>query len=80
MANSGDKERYLKLECTADEGDDTVVVDAIEFFRSYQDYLGDTNAYTVSYTGGTAAAEPIVVMSEVLPPPTHIALEVTFQA
>jgi hypothetical protein len=72
--------RFLKLEVTADESDDTLTVDAIEFFRTKQDYVADTNAYTVPFSGGTAAAEPIVALGSVLPPPTHIALESTFQA
>lgn len=72
--------RFLKIEVTADESDDTLVVSAIEFFRTRQDYEADTNAYTVTYSGGTAAAEPIVALASVLPPPTHIAIESTFQA
>jgi hypothetical protein len=72
--------RYLKLEVTCDESADTIVIDAMEFFRNGQDYLLDANAYTVPFSGGTAAAEPVALLGSVIPPFTHIALESTFQA
>ena len=72
--------RYLKIEATADEGDDTLEVTAMEFFRSWQDYNADENAYTVPYSGGAAAAEVVVVLGSVIPPPSHIAIEATFQS
>lgn len=72
--------RYLKIEVTADESDDTLLVTAVEYFRTKQDYVADTNAYTVPCGTHTAAAEPVITFGTVLPPPTHIAIESTFQA
>lgn len=74
------QDRILKLEVTCDESADTVVVDVVEFYRSGQDYDGNTNAYTVPFSGGAAAAEPVLALGSVLPPPTHIAIESTFVA
>jgi hypothetical protein len=73
-------DRVLKFEITADEGDNTLAITVVEFFRTGHDYEGDTNAYTVPFSGGAAAAEAVVVLGSVIPPPTHIAFEATFQA
>ena len=72
--------RWLKLEITCDEGDDTTVIDVVEYFRTGVDYEQDTNALLLAGTASAASAEATYEFDQVIPPATHLALEATFQA
>lgn len=73
-------DRILTLAVTADESDDSLLVTAVTYYRTRQDYT-EGNGFSLTYTAGSASASAHEVeMGELLPPPTHIILIPTFQA
>lgn len=72
-------ERILEILVTADEGDDSLVVTGVRYYRN-RGQLDDSNPKVLAATPGAAGANTEVEMGEVPPPPTHIRLVSTFQA
>lgn len=69
-------DRLLKLTFAADDSAETVVVSAVEYFRTRDD-----TAYALKFTQtspNTTGTE--IVLGELLPPPTHIQLAFTVVA
>jgi hypothetical protein len=77
MAKAHD--RILKIEVTADESDDTLDVTAVEYFRDRGKYDAD-EAFSAVYSDDGPLGTVEITFGEVLPPPTHIVIESTFQA
>jgi hypothetical protein len=71
--------RILELVVTADEGDDTLQVTAINFARGRQRFAA-SDTISVPYSGGAAAANCEVELGGVFPAPSVIRLTSTFQA
>lgn len=72
-------ERILAIAITCDEGDDTVVSTAVTYYRTRAD-LDASDGKSLTFTAGSAAANHELELGQLLPPPTHIRLESTFQA
>ena len=72
-------QRILELTLTADESDDTVAVTAVKYYRSRQSYDAG-NGFAVEFEGGAAGDPCEVQLGEVIPPPSVIVLNATFQA
>lgn len=72
-------QRILELTLTADEGDDTVAVTAVKFYRNRQSYDAG-QGFVVDFEGGAAGDTCEVQLAEVIPPPSVIVLNATFQA
>lgn len=74
--------RILRINVTCDESDDSIRVDSVTFYRSGADYVAATNGYSVGFSGGAfvAAGTTEFAFDQVLPPPSHIAINPTFQA
>jgi len=72
-------DRLLALEITCDEGDDSVEVTAVNYYRNRAHYA-DSDGEAIAFTAGTAAGTHEIEFGQLLPPPTHIILVSTFQA
>jgi len=73
------QDRILELVITADESDDSVLVTAVNFYRTRDD-LANSTGHSGVFTADAAAGTHEIELGEVLPPPTHIRLTSTFQA
>jgi len=75
MAKAHD--RILEIALTCDEGDDTTVITAVNYYR-HRGQLIDTNPRVLTITAGSAAANHETEMGEAVPPPTIIRLKSSF--
>lgn len=73
------KDRILELEVTADEGDDTLDVTAVTFYRNRMT-LNDGDGYVPAFSDDGPAATTEVELGEVVPTPSIVRLVSTFQA
>ncbi len=71
--------RILELVVTADESDNFIRVDSINFYRTRQK-LDDADGFSVPFSGGAFAANVEVELGKQLPTPSVIRLTSTFQA
>lgn len=70
-----DKARVLRINATVvTNTSSAVAAGGILFYRTGQDYVGATNAFTVPFSGGTAAGTCEIALGCVLPPPSHIVI------
>lgn len=72
-------DRILEVNLTADEGDDTLEVTGMTFYRD-RGFLEAANGYVPKFTAGAAAATTEVELGEVLPPHSILRFPSTFQA
>lgn len=70
-----DKARVLRINCTVVTGTSiAVAAGGINYYRTGQDYVAETNEFVVPFAGGVAAGTQELALGMTLPPPTHIAL------
>lgn len=72
--------RILEIKFTVDESDDDVEsVDAVNYYRT-RAQLEDSNPEALTYTAETGADPNEIEMGQLLPPASHIRLDVSTQA
>lgn len=70
MAKAHD--RYVELVFVADDSAETVIVSAVNYYRT-----PDATAYAIKYTQDINTTGAKLALGELLPPPTHFLLTFT---
>lgn len=72
-------DRILEIDITCDESDDECSIDDVTFYRNRQS-LDDGDGYKPGFSGGSQADPVEAELSQVIPTPSIIRINSTFQA